>query len=257
MDKPLRGKRIVVTRAREQARPFAARLEAEDATPVLFPTLRFAPMPDPAPLDDAVTRLAAYDLLLFTSANGVRFFTARVAALGVRVPRELRIAAVGPATAAALERHGLRADFVPGVFVAEKLAEGLRDVAGKTILLPQAEIARKTLARALAAAGARVDALPVYRTLPARPTPSERAALDAGADVLTFASPSSVRGFVALLGDRARLLARTALVACLGPVTAAAADERGLRPGLVPEAHTTDGLVDALIEHFAHTTAVS
>jgi uroporphyrinogen-III synthase len=257
MDKPLRGKRIVVTRAREQARPFAAGLEAEGATPVLFPTLRFAPMPDPAPLDDVLARLAAYDLLVFTSANGVRFFMERVEALGVRVPPELRIAAVGPATAAALERRGLRAGCVPGVFTAERLAEALGDVAGRAVLLPQAEIARKTLADALADAGARVDAPAVYRTLPADPTPSERAALDAGAHVVTFASPSSARNFVALLGDRARLLTETALVACIGPVTAAAADELGLRPGLVPETHTTDGLVSALIEHFAHATAVS
>jgi len=245
-----------VTRAREQARPLAARLEAEGATPVRFPTIRFAPMPDPAPLDDALARLGTYDLLVFTSANGVRFFMDRVEALGVPVPKRAWIAAVGTATAEALERHGLRADFVPGIFTAERLADGLGDVSGRAVLLPQAEIARKTLAHALAAAGARVDAVPVYRTLPARPTAEEHAALDAGADALTFASPSSVRGFVALLGDRAHSLAEAALVACIGPVTAAAADAHGLRPGLVPETHTADGLVDALTEHFSETHTV-
>ncbi len=257
MDEPLREKRILVTRARAQARPFAARLEAEGATPVCFPTLRFAPMPDAAPLDAALARLDAYDLLLFTSANGVRFFMERVEALGAHVPEHLDIAAVGPATAQALRRRGLRASFVPDAFTAERLAEGLGDVSGRAVLLPQAEIARTTLARTLTDAGARVDAVAVYRTLPAQPTPSERAALDAGVDVVTFASPSSARAFVALLGDRARTLSGTTLVACIGPVTAAAADELGLDPGLVPDTHTTEGLIAALIEHFAHAGSVS
>ncbi len=256
MNRPLQGKRIVVTRARDQAGSLAARLEAEGATPVPFPTIRFAPMPDPAPLDAALDRLGAYDLLVFTSANGVRFFMDRAVSVGKRVPEEVRIAAVGTATAKALEKYGLRTDLIPDRFTAEALADALGKGKGRSVLLPQAEIAREALANRLAAGGAQVNALPVYRTLPAQPLPEERAALDAGVDALTFASPSSVRAFFALLGERAHSLAEAALVACIGPVTAAEAEAHGLPPAIVPEVYTTDGLVDALVRHFAETHPV-
>ncbi|GIV61618.1 uroporphyrinogen-III synthase [Rhodocaloribacter litoris] len=251
MPEALSGKRIVVTRPREQAADFCARLEAAGATVIRFPTIRIAPVDDPAPLDRALERLGTYDRVIFTSVNGVRHVWQRLEAAGRAFPPTLPVAAIGPATAAALRRHGLSPDFVPDDYVAEAIVEGLGDVRGQAILLPRADIAREALARLLARRGARVDEVAAYRTLPATPDPEGLAALEAGVDALTFTSSSTVRNFVTLLGDRARRIAATALVACIGPVTAETARTLGLAPGLVAETYTTGGLLDALIAHYA------
>jgi uroporphyrinogen-III synthase len=169
---PLAGRRVLVTRPKEQAGDLADRLAALGAQPILCPTVRIVPPADFGPLDDALKHLDAYDWVIFTSVNGVSFFTERMAAmaldLGVLRHRQLRLAAIGPATAAALAAHGLIVSFMPGEYVAEAILAGIGDVSGQRILLPRADIARKALADGLRGMGALVDEASTSSPLPAR-----------------------------------------------------------------------------------------
>jgi uroporphyrinogen-III synthase len=263
---PLAGCRIVVTRPRAQAPALAQRLAALGAVPVLFPTIEIAPLDDTAALDAALRRLAAFDWVVFTSANAVEAVSTRLAALGLSGQLGTgrpRLAAIGPATARALEARGAAAAALPDEYVAEALPASLGPVAGQRILLPQAELARDVLAADLTRRGALVEALPAYRTLPAAPDPAGLAALRQGVDALTFTSSSAVRNFVRLLAggdqwaeagaaaDGPSLPAlRRATVACIGPITAQTARSAGLPVAVVPAAYTLDGLVQALAEFF-------
>ncbi len=251
--RPLAGKRVVVTRARDQARELAERLRAEGAEPVLLPTIELVPPADGyAALDAALRALDTFDWIIFTSVNGVAHTCARLEALG-RHPRalnRLRVAAIGPATARALRERGVRVDVVPPTYVAEAILEVLPLEPGAGILLPRADIARPALREGLRAAGARVVEVAAYRTVPARPDPGALARLEAGVDAITFTSGSTVRHFVTLLGaERARRLARGAVVAAIGPITARVAREMGLPPDVVAREHTVPGLIAALCAH--------
>ena len=254
MSKPLAGKRIVVTRPRGQAASLCRKLAAGGATPVLFPTIRIAAMGNPGPLDAAIARLEGYDWIIFTSVNGVRSFWARLEAAGRRsIPVGICIAAIGPATARGLGERGCHPDFVPEEFVAERIAEGLENLSGQSVLLPRADIARKDLAEILRARGARVDDVAAYYTLPETPDADALAALEAGVDVLTFTSPSTVRNFATMLGDRAASVAENALIACIGPITAQTVQDLGFEVGITARNYTTEGLVAALENHFRQT----
>ena len=270
---PLAGKRIVITRSRAQAGVLSEKLAHLGAEPILFPTIEIAPMEDYQPLDSAVRRLADYQWIVFTSANGVAAFWERLAAAGLAgdLPPSTRLAAVGPATARALEQHGQSATFIPDEYVAEALAAGLGDVAGARILLPHAELAREVLADALRARGATVDEIAAYRTLPPAPDPFGLAELARGVDALTFTSASTARNFARLLEGSGLAAAgpaaasqpaappdrlpwpalRQAIVACIGPVTAAGVRQAGLPVDVVAATYTLDGLVDALAGYFA------
>src|SRR5215469_4828559 len=175
---PLQGRRILVTRTREQAGTLSERLRSLGALPVEFPTIRIVPPQDWELLDSALRRLseAGYDWLVFTSANGVNICCERLSSLGYRVQdiRGIRVAAIGPATAAALAQHGITADLVPGEYIAESVAASLIDDAhqkggslrGKRVLLARAAEARKVLVTELQRAGAIVDEVAAYHTLP-------------------------------------------------------------------------------------------
>ncbi len=253
--RPLWGRRVVITRAAEQAPDLAARLEALGAATVMLSTIQIAPA-DPAPLDAAIAALGAgaYGWVIFTSVNGVAAFFARLDALALdcRAVRA-RVAAIGPATARALAERGLRPDFVPTTFVAEAVAEQIGDVAGQRVLLPRADIARPALADLLAARGASVEAIAAYRTIapPIDPDAVRRALAGPRPDAICFTSSSTVRGLVTALGDEppARALAGVA-IACIGPVTAATARECGLEPTIVAESYTMEGLTEALLATF-------
>ncbi len=252
MDKPLLRKRIVVTRPQAQAAGFCQKLADAGAIQIRFPTLRIAPIPDTRRLDAALKRLSDYAWIVFTSVNGVAYCWDRLAVVAsTRLPASLRVAAIGPATAQALRDRQAVPDFVPAEFIAERIAEGLGDVAGQAILLPRAEDARKTLAVMLVDRGAQVDEIPVYRTTPEAPPPDAFAALDAGVDVLTFTSSSTVRHFVALVQNHAPPGVQEALVACIGPITAETARSLGYKVATVADEYTTDGLIRALENHFA------
>jgi uroporphyrinogen III methyltransferase / synthase len=246
--RPLFGRRVVVTRAREQASGLRHRLEALGAEVVEVPAIEIEP------IDFSVPRLDRYDWLVFTSANGVAAFFDRglvPGGLDTRALAMLRVAAIGPGTAAALAARGVRADLVPARFVAEALVEAFpppsRD--GARVLLARAEQARDALPAGLRERGYAVDVLPVYRTVAAASHPD---ALDrvrrGGLDAITFTSSSTVTNFCNLFGD---LPDPQPLVASIGPVTSRTALERGLRVDVEAEDHTIDGLVSALLTALA------
>jgi len=159
------------------------------------------------------------------------------------------IAAIGPATAHALEAHGVAVTLIPDEYVAESIVASIGDVRGQRILLPRADIAREALALELRQRGAVVDEIAAYRTLPAQPDPSGLAELQRGVDVITFTSSSTVRNFVALVGQEA-ILSHT-LIACIGPITANTARELGWRVDIMAREYTMTGLVAALAEYFS------
>lgn len=250
---PLAGKRVVVTRPEPQAPELAEPLQSLGATPILFPTIAIRPLVETGPLDEAIERLAkgAYDWVIFTSVNGVALFWERLEALGknVLIFDGVQVAAIGPATGTALSQNGVEADYIPEEFVAEAIAEGLGDVSGRSILLPRAAIARKTLAEMLTEQGAEVDEVATYRTLPAEPDETAVAEL-ATADIFTFTSSSTVRNFVKLVGGKEAALRLTqgARIACIGPITAGTVAEMGRTADIVAETYTIDGLVAALVD---------
>jgi uroporphyrinogen III methyltransferase/synthase len=242
--RPLFGRRVVVTRTREQASALAAALRAAGAEPVEVPVIEVAdPLDGGAALRAAAARLAAYDWVVLTSPNGARRLLAAVAADGGDARRfgGARIAAIGPGTAAALAVGGLRADLVPERFVAEALLEAFPAGPGR-VLLARAEVARDVLPDGLRAAGWAVDVVDAYRTVAAAPSDATAAAL-AAADVVTFTSSSSVDRFLEAFGAGAV----PQVVACIGPVTAATARQRGLTVTVEAEVHSVAGLVAALV----------
>jgi uroporphyrinogen-III synthase len=250
---PLLGLTIAVTRATHQARSLTSLLSSRGADAVETPAIEIVEPEDLAPLDGAIARAADYDWIVFTSANGVERFFDRVAALKVDL-RELghaRLAAIGPATAAAIATRALRVDLVPEAYVAESLVEALASagcVAGSRILVARAAVARDLLPAALEARGARVDVVEAYRTV--RPESSRRllSALVArhALDLVTFTSASTVANYVELAGADATRVAG----ACIGPITASAAREAGIRVAVEAGEFTVPGLV-AAIEQWA------
>jgi len=259
-DRPLFGKRVLVTRTRTQASAMVRRLAREGAEPIEFPAIEVNASPSSATAA-AVAGLAkgAYDWAILTSINGVdELFTALTrAGYDSRVFGGVRVAAIGPVTANALVGRGIRADVVPSEYVAESLLAvmGEHPLEGARILLARAEGGRSVLPEGLRARGATVDDVPLYVSRrPAAVDPAVVALLEAGAvDIATFSASSTVRGCLELLDGRVDLLARP-LVACIGPVTAATAEELGLRVDVVSEEHTIPGLVSALKAHFREVT---
>ncbi|MFW5940453.1 MAG: hydroxymethylbilane synthase [Chloroflexota bacterium] len=251
--RPLQDVRVVVTRARAQAPDLARRLSALGADPVLFPTIRIAPVADTTELDEAIRALSNFDWVIFTSVNGVSIFWERIEALGKdeQAFEGVGVAAIGPATGQALAEAGIEPDFVPDEFVAERIAEGLGDVSGLSILLPRAELARATLADMLAEQGARVQEIATYRTLPAIIGEEELSQLE-DVDLITFTSSSTVRNFVDLVGGPKEIRRRIgdAHIACIGPITAGTAAELEMPADIVAETYTMEGLVDAIRDYY-------
>lgn len=245
---PLFGRRVLVTRAREQAGSLSALLEAAGAEPVELPLIRVEALPPP---EESVWE-EAYDWVIVTSANTVSYLWEALRAVGkdVRALGGARIAAVGTETAAALEARGLAVDFVPATFTAEKLLEEFPSpVAGASILIPRAQEAPDLLPEGLRQRGARVRVLPLYRTVPDTSGAKEiRRQIAAGEiDAVTFTSSSSVRSFHALFPD---FSLEGVAVACIGPVTAATARDLGLPVTVVAEEQTVRGLVRSLATWF-------
>lgn len=251
---PLYGRRVLVTRAEDQAADFVERLERLGAEPVLCPTIQTVAPDDYLALDAALGALARFDWLILTSANGVRFTLGRMATLGIAPSAlaGLRIAAIGPATADALREHGLYADFIPRRHVAEGLLEEIGNMAGMQVLLPIADLARTTVSEGLEERGARVTTVTAYRTVPVDQS-TFAAWFDAAprSDVATFTSSSTVRNFVELAGEqRVQAALRGSAVACIGPITARTAADCGLTVDVVADEHTTDGLLRSIVSYF-------
>jgi uroporphyrinogen III methyltransferase/synthase len=253
---PLAGKRILITRAREQASSFAAVLEAAGAEVVEFPTITFTAPESWAPLDAAIGRLREYRWVIFTSANGVRFFWQRLQAAGrdIRDLAGITVCAIGPATAAALHSLGIRADIVPTEFKAEALVEaiGTDDLRGSRVLLARAAESREVIPEELTRRGALVDVVPAYRTVKDAPdTEGLRTMLrDGKIHAVTFTSSSTVKHFLDLVGEEAGELLKSVVVASIGPITAETAARHGIVSHVVPENYTIPALADALVKHF-------
>jgi len=260
---PLAGRTVLITRARAQAGEFAALLEANGARVVSCPTIEIVPPESYQLLDEALANLYGYDWLVFTSANAVEHFLARLAAAGLEVGEldELRVCAVGRATAERLAEAHVHVDVVPARAQAEGVMEALEAYLGGragfenlNFLMPRAAAGRDLIPNELEAAGARCDVVPAYRTV--RPETTDRAKVEAlivggGVDCVTFTSPSTVRHFAELFGTRdlAPLLAGVR-VACIGEVTARAAAEHNLRTDILPAEQNAPALARAVAEHF-------
>jgi uroporphyrinogen III methyltransferase/synthase len=250
---PLFGKRIVVTRAKGQAEALSARLSALGADVVELPTIEIRPAADYGPLDRAIAALSCYDWLIFTSANGVRFFMERLD----RSTTDLRaihakICAIGPATRAAVEALHLKVDLMGKEYVAEGLLEAFaaHDLAGKRVLLPRAAVARDLVPAELARRGAQVDVVEAYRTVipdEAAERVREMFAAARRPDCITFTSSSTVQNFVSAASVMSLDGVR---VASLGPITSNTARSLGIAVSVEAHPFTIDGLVDAILQLF-------
>lgn len=250
-NRPLFGKRIIVTRSREQASALSEKLESLGAEVIEFPVIKIVPVADSElRISDLVK--GEYDWIIFTSANGVTCFIKRLFDMGldVRAIGSAKLAAIGPATASALEGYGLKVDYIPSEFVAEAVIRDFPvDVAGKKILIARAREAREVLPEKLKELGADVHISVVYETIVEdSDAESVREMLAAGeVDAVTFTSSSTVKNFVSLVGGFE--LPDNVTVACIGPITAATARELGFTPDVVADEYTIDGLVQALLKH--------
>ena len=246
-DQLLTGKKIVVTRPREQAERLAAALEVLGAQVIEFPTIEIEPIA--ARFD--VGSMAGFDWAVFTSANAVRCFGMVLERAGV--PFDLqgaKICALGPATQRSVEERGAQVDLVPDEYIAEGVLEGLEQtedgIAGQRILLPHGELARDLLPDALRAHGADVAEPIVYRTLcPEVPDEEKEALLAFRPNIVTFTSASTARHYVQILGPE-RILALDVVYAAIGPQTTQAAEAAGLTISIESARHDVPGLVEAI-----------
>jgi uroporphyrinogen III methyltransferase/synthase len=254
--RPLAGRTIVVTRSRAQAASFSSPLRRAGARVIEAPAIALAPPRSWRRADQAVGRLPSYQMVIFTSVNAVARFAARLRrhGKGMRALRRIEVVAIGPATAAALGREGVRVAAHPERYRAEGLvrALGRRRLEGRRILLPRAAVARDLLVVALRRRGARVDVAPVYRTVAVSTGLRQvRAALRSERlDLLTFASSSAVEAFAGRFGAADRLRLRRVPVAVLGPITARTARRHGFRVAVRPAAATIPALAAAIVRLF-------
>jgi uroporphyrinogen III methyltransferase/synthase len=262
-EQPLAGRTIVITRARAQADEFAAELERLGARVVSCPTIEIVEPESYALLDEAIENLYGYDWLIFTSVNGVDYFLRRLEGRGHEVSEldELRVCAIGEATAFRLREARIHVDVIPEQFKAEGAYAALEAYVGGreglerlNFLIPRAAIARDYLPKALEEAGARVDVVPAYRTV--RPQTSERGRVEAmlagGAiDCITFTSSSTVSNFAQLFDttDLSQLL-EGVTIACIGDITAATAAEYNLRTDILPNEYTIPALTRAIVDYY-------
>ncbi|MEX2613345.1 MAG: uroporphyrinogen-III synthase [Gaiellaceae bacterium] len=245
---PLEGRRIVVTRPREQAAELAEALEQLGAEAVIVPLVAIEPVEDERPLAAALRELDSYGWVVVTSANGVA--AAQRARSGAAFGAAARVAAVGPGTARAVRELGVEPAFVPDVYAAEEIAAGLGPLEGIRVLLLQADIASPSLAEELRDRGAKLDAIVAYRTVETTPSPAGLAELERGADAIVLASGSAARSLAAV-GLSSPF--RETQVVCIGPKTAEAARDAGLTVGLVAHEASAEGIIHALVSHFGET----
>jgi uroporphyrinogen III methyltransferase / synthase len=252
----LAGKRIAITRAREQASILRQKLEGLGARVVEIPTIEIR---DPAswePLDQAIGHLESFDFLLLTSVNGARRFLARLQACGrnTRALMHLEIGAIGPATAGVLTEAGAKVGFIPRQYRAEGLLAVLegRDLRGKAFLIPRAKVARDLVPRVLREHGAEVQVVEAYETVAPALSPAEIQRLfTPWPDMITFTSSSTASHLAQLLGqERLRELLAGVILASIGPITSQTVRALGLDVAVEASESTIPGLVRAIAEYF-------
>ena len=260
----LHGVRVLVGRARHQASALSAGLRELGAEVVEIPFIEIRKPHSFKTLDSALKNLADYDWLILTSVNGVDAVWERLRKLhiGGKPMLHLKVAAIGPATAQAIERHGVKVNVVPQEYLAESVVACLRrKVKGKRVLLARAKVARDVIPRELRKLGARVDVVEAYETvIPQASRQRLRAALKSQKrcpDVITFTSSSTVRNFVALLGQSRERVTRVQMgkkenrvrFASIGPITSSTLREFGLPVDIEAEEYTIPGLMKAIAKH--------
>ncbi len=263
---PLAGRRVIVSRAREQAGKLSVELRALGAVVEEIPFIEIRPPASFAPLDEALRNHTGYDWLILTSVNGVHALAARMAELKLAAAEllHLKLAAIGPATRKAAEELGLRVDVMPETYVAEAVVGSLRDqVRGKRVLLVRAKVARDVIPVELRGAGADVEVREAYETVtPERSREILLAVLNSRErpDLITFTSSSTVKNFLALLHPGAGSADATILkllegvcLASIGPVTSATLRELGLPVHLEAAQYTIPGLVQAIVKYLHPT----
>lgn len=255
--RPLFGKTVVVTRAREQASGLASNLSELGAEVIQFPTIEISRLADYSKVHSAIAALDSYDWVIFTSVNGVRHFWSelRERGLDARAFKNCRIAAIGPATAEALSARGLAADLVPDSYVAEGVVKSLQalGMGGRRILLPRARIARDVLPDELRKAGASVDILPVYETTPGAAKREEvlKRLEKNEIDCVTFGSSSTVDNFMALVPAELLRKHPEVKLASIGPITSKTLEKHGLQADIEGSEFTIPALVEAVTAYFA------
>lgn len=253
-NKPLFGRRILVTRTREQASELVRELEELGAACEEFPTIEIVPPDSWEQLDMAIKGLEEFDWVIFTSVNGVKNFLTRLRVVGkdLRSLGKCKLGAIGPKTAELLEKVYLRPDFVPSEYRAEGIIDGLIElgVAGKKVLIPRAEVAREILPEKLAEAGAHVRMVPAYKTI--KPSDSRREHVlkllkDKEIDMITFTSSSTVTNFIDILAcDNIDSLLNGVDIASIGPITADTATKNGILTTVMPAQYTIEDMVEAI-----------
>jgi uroporphyrinogen III methyltransferase / synthase len=259
--KPLSGKAVLVTRARQQSEEMTAMLEELGAKVIHAPMIEMKEPDRWDAVDQAINQLAVYDWIIFTSANGVKFFFQRLSQNRRESLSEISgasVCAIGAATAKALESVGVNIDFIPMNSTAEGLMQELLDhlggsdaLGGLRFLLPRARLAREVLPDALRRFGAQVDVVEAYQNV--TPEMDSESILhllqDEGIDVITFTSSSTVHNFAALIGKaHFSALLQNSLIACIGPITRATAEEYHLQNVIEPDRYTAEALVQAIVQ---------
>jgi uroporphyrinogen III methyltransferase/synthase len=252
---PLFGKRVLVTRAEHQTKELSRLLLERGAMPVEMPVIKISPPGTWKELDKAILNLGSYDWIIFTSVNAVEMFWKRLQSnnLDARQFGGIKIGAIGPATAKALEDKGLYPDYIPKTYTSQGFLKGLKkqDVVGRRVLLPRADIAGNELSDGLVKLGATVHQVTVYRTATVGNSSSQakQMLLSGEIDVITFTSASTVNGLLDILGRKWEVV-KQARLACIGPNTAAALAYKGLKADIVAREHTMVGLVTAMEHYF-------
>ncbi len=253
--KPLFGKGVVITRPEKQADDLAKLLIKEGANPIHFPTIKIVPPPSWRKLDAAIKKLEDYDWLIFTSANGVAYFFERLLAKkkDIRDLKSIKICCIGPATAQQVANKGIKVDLVPEKYISEGILKSFskKNVKGEKFLLVRAAEARDVLPEGLKKHGASVDVATAYVTVNSEKKKNELEELfeKNQVDVITFTSSSTVSNFIKIMGSGFKL-PKNVKIACIGPVTAVAAQKAGFSVDIHQEEYTMEGLVRALIEFF-------
>lgn len=259
-NKPLFGKKIIVTRAREQASSFLAKLRNLGADCIEFPTIEIIPPEDYTSLDQSIKDLNNYNWLLFTSVNGVKYFFNRLYEKGndVRSLGDIKVGAIGPKTAEEVKKYGIIPDLIPSEYRAEAVVEEFRKLKADklNILLPRAAKAREILPDELKKMGAHIDVVDAYKTI----MPDKKAETickmleDGKIDMITFTSSSTVSNFMGMFGDKADKI-KTWLanveIASIGPITSDTANKLDLKITVEPEDYTIDGLTDIIVEYYS------
>jgi len=264
--RPLFGRRVVVTRPREQAHELVELFEDQGAHVILSPTVRLAPATDYAPIDEACADIASFDWVVLPALTGVEVFLRRLLAgpNDIRSLKGVGLCVMGQSSVERFEDVGVRPDVAIGEFRPELVVEALAakgSLQGRRILIPHAEGAREHLTAELRQAGAEVVEVGAYRierVLPGDPGEPDlyKMLLEKQIDVVTFASPSTVKEFVDIHGaDAVADILRTTAVACVGPVTAQTAQALGITPAIVPAEYSMAAMVAAVVKHFRTTSS--